>query len=434
MNEMSLAQWIRQNVNGRTARDALEIAARATYGVEPSRQVRYSHSGNKDRILDDDIYQCDFDQKVNMLYHLTLCKCTGTFANLFDVSGGGGGVQAMRVQGGTEQISKRLAEEIGKDKIVLHRVVERFEVDESNGITRVHTHSTNAPYDKIIYSCSQVICAVPLNQCAKISFSPPLPYLKQRLFESAMPGNLIKFLVTFETAFWREEGWSGEVISTGRTTSPNEVLPIICTYDFTSSSGIPAMIGFMSEEYSDMTKEDRCNAVVRDLMRVFGERAMVQFLDYEEKLWSKEPYIAGAPSIFMPCGTMDSWLVRREPFMTIHFAGAETATKWIGWMEGAVESSLRTVHEVFHQLGYYDKISYTLLKGSVYDSDYKQPLVTSKHYVERIPYWRRGIFFFTVLCLGILVYSKKYKLSYTARAMKPLEKAVVKFSTGMDWP
>uniref|UniRef100_A0A7I4YSI0 Amine oxidase n=1 Tax=Haemonchus contortus TaxID=6289 RepID=A0A7I4YSI0_HAECO len=406
LNEMSLAQWIRQNVNGRSARDALEIAARATYGVEPSR--------------------------VNMLYHLTLCKCTGTFANLFDVSGGG--VQAMRVQGGTEQISKRLAEEIGKDKIILHRVVERFEVDESNGITRVHTHSTNAPYDKIIYTCSQVICAVPLNQCAKISFFPPLPYLKQRLFDSAMPGNLIKFLVTFETAFWREEGWSGEVISTGRTTSPSEVLPVICTYDYTSSSGIPAMIGFMSEEYSDMTKEDRCNAVVRDLMRVFGERAMVQFLDYEEKLWSKEPYIAGAPSVFMPCGTMDSWLVRREPFMTVHFAGAETASKWIGYMEGAVESSLRTVHEVFHQLGYYDKISYTLLKGSVYDSDYKQPLVTSKHYVERIPFWRRGVFFFTVLCLGILVYSKKYKLSYTARAMKPLEKAVVKFSTGMDWP
>ncbi|KAK6022492.1 amine oxidase, partial [Ostertagia ostertagi] len=283
LNGISLGHWIRQNVRGRSARDALEIAARATYGAEPT-----------------------------ILWILTVmerkpCECRAE----------------------QNKLPSSLPTKIGKDRIILNRAVERFEVDESSGITRVHTYSTNAACEKIVYTCSQVICAIPLNQCAKISFSPPLPHLKQRLFDSCIPGNMIKFVITFETAFWRGEGWSGELISTGRTSVPNEVLPVNCTFDYTSITGIPALIGFMNEEYIDMTKEDRCNAVVQDLMRVFGERAMV---------WSREPFIGGAPSVFMPCGTMESWLTTREPFMTIHFAGAETASKWIGYMDGAVES------------------------------------------------------------------------------------------------
>ncbi|EPB65409.1 hypothetical protein ANCCEY_15528, partial [Ancylostoma ceylanicum] len=72
------------------------------------------------------------------------------------------------------------------------------------------------------YVCSQVITAIPPNQCARIDFSPTLPHLKRLAFEASIPGNLIQFVITYETAFWREEGWSGEVISSGRTTKRGE--------------------------------------------------------------------------------------------------------------------------------------------------------------------------------------------------------------------
>ncbi|KIH62865.1 hypothetical protein ANCDUO_06849 [Ancylostoma duodenale] len=103
-------------------------------------------------------------------------------------------------------------------------------------------------------------------------------------------------------------------------------------------------------------------------------------------------------------------------------------------MEGAVQSGLRAAHEVLHQLGHHDKVSHTILKGTVYDSDYKPPQSAVTHYREkRSPWWRR-IFFLTALCMGIFAYSKKYRLSYTARAVRPLEKAIVKYSTGIEWP
>jgi monoamine oxidase len=36
----------------------------------------------------------------------------------------------------------------------------------------------------------------------------------------------------------------------------------------------------------------------------------------------------------------------RAPWRRIHWAGTETATRWIGYMDGAVESGLRAAAEV----------------------------------------------------------------------------------------
>lgn len=40
----------------------------------------------------------------------------------------------------------------------------------------------------------------------------------------------------------------------------------------------------------------------------------------------------------------------REPFMNIHFCGTETATHWIGYMDGAAESGERAANEVLYKL------------------------------------------------------------------------------------
>ena len=36
--------------------------------------------------------------------------------------------------------------------------------------------------------------------------------------------------------------------------------------------------------FTDLSREDRCNVVVQDLMRFFGNPAMLQFVDYQEKV------------------------------------------------------------------------------------------------------------------------------------------------------
>lgn len=40
----------------------------------------------------------------------------------------------------------------------------------------------------------------------------------------------------------------------------------------------------------------------------------------------------------------------REPFMHVHFAGTETAMRWNGYMDGAIESGFRAVDEVLNKI------------------------------------------------------------------------------------
>lgn len=77
--------------------------------------------------------------------------------------------------------------------------------------------------------------AIPPGQCGHIHFSPPLPYAKKQLFECAPQGNLIKCVITYKDAFWRNKGMAGQVLSTGAATD--------------NAKGVCFSISFLSESY-----------------------------------------------------------------------------------------------------------------------------------------------------------------------------------------
>ena len=80
--------------------------------------------------------------------------------------------------------------------------------------------------------------------------------------------------------------------------------------------------------------------------RVFGPEAR-RPLEYIEKLWADEEWTRGCYGCYMPPGTWTAhgkWLSR--PIGPVHWAGAETATVWAGYMDGAVRSGKRAAREV----------------------------------------------------------------------------------------
>ncbi|CAD6198917.1 unnamed protein product [Caenorhabditis auriculariae] len=405
LDEMTVSKWGKENCWTRASLDALDISVRSVYGVEPNR--------------------------MSMLYNVVVCKSAGGFMNLVECIGEG--AQAMRVAGGTQQISIKMLENLEKDTVKLGQAVSAIDVDESSLITTIYTYDVDTK-DEASYTCRHVICAIPPHLCGQIRFSPTLPELKRRLFSSCPQGNLVKFLITYETAFWRENGLSGEIISTGRTVTPGEVLPIIATYDATTDMGIPALVGFINEEFCDLPLSERCNAVVTDLSRFLGDDAFKQFIDYKDKIWAHEPFNGGCPNAFVPPGQMDAYQVIRDPFHNVHFAGTESATEWIGYMDGAVQSGWRAAHEVLKCMEKDRLICYNYLKGTIYDNEYEKPSPPSNHYDEtRSPWWRR-IFFTSALIFGIYAYSKKYQLSMAAKAVKPVENRLIKWFFDIEWP
>jgi len=85
---------------------------------------------------------------------------------------------------------------------------------------------------------------------------------------------------------------------------------------------------------------------VRNLVEFFGpQAATVQ--EYVELDWSEEAWTRGCYGAHFPCGVWTQYgPALREPVGRIHWAGTETATVYVGYMDGALQSGARAASEV----------------------------------------------------------------------------------------
>lgn len=101
----------------------------------------------------------------------------------------------------------------------------------------------------------------------------------------------------------------------------------------------------------ELPTEERERSVLDCFTAWFGEKAA-----YPRQIlvgsWSEEEWTMGCyAGYFAPGGwtSFGHWL--REPHGRVHWAGSETATRWIGFMDGAVTAGERAAHEVAGALG-----------------------------------------------------------------------------------
>jgi monoamine oxidase len=156
-------------------------------------------------------------------------------------------------------------------------------------------------------------------------------------------GAVIKCHAVYETPFWREAGLNG------RTESDTGPCRITCDNSFPAEdAGVLTgfILGSDAREWGRREKGDRERAVLECFARYFGEKALNP-LGYAETDWGAEVYsrggYAGVPT---PGVLLDHGPALQEPVGRIHWAGAETASEWSGYMEGAVASGERAAREV----------------------------------------------------------------------------------------
>ena len=80
----------------------------------------------------------------------------------------------------------------------------------------------------------------------RVNFTPPLPFNKEHLLRHMPVGHLIKFVITYATPFWREDGLSGEVVSYDNFDVSNDGKPKL---DMNKNKGI-CVILFLSNSTS----------------------------------------------------------------------------------------------------------------------------------------------------------------------------------------
>ncbi|WP_338404174.1 flavin monoamine oxidase family protein [Dietzia cercidiphylli] len=249
-----------------------------------------------------------------------------------------GGAQQDRVVGGAQTIAIEMARELG-DRVMLDSPVTAVDWDAAGARVRTGDH---------VVSARHVVIAVPPPLASRIRYSPGLPGDRDQLIQRMPMGRVIKINVVYPEPFWRADGWSGQANSDTR--------PLGTVFDntphaSTSDGAVPGvLVGFLEGRHADrasrMTAADRRAQVLEDLAGYFGPRDLGP-VDYIERDWAEEEYSRGCYGAFAAPGTLTRFGPHlRRPVGPIHWAGTETATRWAGYMDGAVESGRRVAGEI----------------------------------------------------------------------------------------
>jgi monoamine oxidase len=235
-----------------------------------------------------------------------------------------GSAQSTRFVGGPQRLSKGLAARL-KQPVRLSSPV--LAIDRGRTAT-VHTAEAS-------FRGQQVIVTVPKSVTAAVLFRPALPPAYGQYLQRQPSGSAVKINAVYPTPFWRTEGRSGSVVS---DTGPLEIV-----YDNSPPDGTPGiLVGFAEGNQGralfGLSAGRRKAAVLASLARYFGARALTP-THYVDMVWARQPYSGGAYGSFNPPGVLTSLgEAVAGPVDNIHFAGADYAAQWPGYMEGAIRS------------------------------------------------------------------------------------------------
>jgi monoamine oxidase len=288
--------WIRRNTVTHAARALLQLAVEAVWAAHPA--------------------------DVSLLHVLFYTRAAGGFDDLIGTEGG---AQQDRFFGGSQELALRLAARLG-DVVGLQAPVRSIEH---------HGEGVRVVSDRGAVDARAAVVAIPPTLCARISYDPPLPALRDQLTQRMAQGSVIKCMAMYDEPFWRSEGLSGQVTSADG--------PVKVMFDNSPPDGSPGvLLGFLegrqARELEQWTPEARRVAVVGCFARLFGSRA-ARPEGYVEQVWAAEEWTRGCYGCLLPPGGWVSFgSALRPPIGRIHWAGAETATTWNGYMDGAVRS------------------------------------------------------------------------------------------------
>ena len=267
---------------------------------------------------------------VSLLHVLWYTHNGDTFDYLINTEGG---AQDSRFAGGASAVSRRVARRLGR-RVVLRSPVRR--IVRKGRKVRVES-------DRVVVVADHVIVAVAPAVAAKIDHRPNLPPLRSQLEQRMPMGTVIKCQARYPKPFWRDDGLTGQATSLEG--------PVKVTFDNSPPGGEPGvMMGFIEgtdgRVWGERPAAERRQAVLESFARYFGD-AMLEPDFYVEKSWAADEWAGGCYTGFTPPGVLlDYGTALREPVGRVHWAGTETATRWSGYIDGAVQSGERAAAEV----------------------------------------------------------------------------------------
>jgi monoamine oxidase len=307
LDGQTFESWIRRNLKTPTGRSYFRVVAEAIYSADAS--------------------------DLSLLHTLFYTVSNGDLETLASTDRG---AQKDRVVGGSVLVSQGLAELLD---VRLESPVSRIAQDDE-GVT-VTTRSGAS------YAGRRVIVTLPPALAGRLDYSPILPAGRDQLTQRVPAGTVAKCFAAYPAPFWRAAGLNGQAVS--------DTGPVKVTFDVSPPDAeIGVLMGFVeggeARRWQRLPAEERRTQVLNCFVRYFGLQA-AKPVTYLEKDWSAEEFTRGCYGAGFGPGVWTSFgSLLRAPVGRIHWAGAEYATEWSGYMEGAVRSGCATADEVLEEL------------------------------------------------------------------------------------
>lgn len=306
LDSLSLADWMDRIWSEQTRR-LLRLAAHAVFAMEPER--------------------------ISMLQFLAYVQSAGGLMDLLEVEGG---AQQTRIAGGTQQLSEGLAARFRDcgGELLLGEPVTVLDQDAERAL--VVTPDRELEADRVI------VAMAPADQ-TRIDMATAASAARRQIGHEMPMGSVIKCVAIYDKPFWRDQGDSGEYVG--------EAEPLRMSFDASPPDRhCGALVGFILgravQRWNRKSQAERQQAVCQQLASLFGEPA-AEPLEYLDQDWSSEEWTGGCyVGLFGPGRMRPHAPLLREAEGRVHWAGTETAGRWNGYFDGAIEAGERAALEV----------------------------------------------------------------------------------------
>ncbi|MEZ4875535.1 MAG: FAD-dependent oxidoreductase [Flavobacteriaceae bacterium] len=228
----------------------------------------------------------------------------------------------LKIKGGNGMLAELLAEQIGKEKILLKHTVTKIVQD-----TTVKVYCDNGAF----FEADKLICTIPTFAINKIAWQPLLPEEKVSAINELQYARINKHALLFNERFWKDESFD-------MVTDQSPHYFYHATKNQQSKSGVLISYSIGEKAAVIANQTDAWNA------KMINETLQPHFGDVAQKLtsqvnyyWGGDTYSKGAYALY----GKDQWFrvmpILRAPFLHTLFAGEHLAD-WQGFMEGAINT------------------------------------------------------------------------------------------------
>lgn len=245
------------------------------------------------------------------------------------------------ILGGNDQIPLSFLPQLNND-IYCSQKVERI-IQNNRG---VHFQTRNlVTGEKYTFLGDYAVITIPFNALQFIDIEPyhSISFKKWQAIRELLSLPAVKIGIEFKHRFW-ESLQVGNAI-TDRTTrfsyipshtiGSGETGVLLASYTW----GHDAML------WSSLSNDEITYYALKDLSKVYGNVVYQEYLQAVSFNWSKNPFSAGCFTLFTPGQKTELGDSIHQAEGRLHFAGEHTSS-FHGWIEGAVESGIRSAFEV----------------------------------------------------------------------------------------